>query len=105
MEEMMYFEIPKQFELLNRTVTVEYDPKLLYRENLVGEARYRECKIILQSNTDEHPISDDDLFHNFMHELIHFVLLSAGEKEMTKNEELVDLISGLLAQFFKTITL
>lgn len=97
-----YFEIPRKFEMLGRTIEVVYDDKLLYKENVVGEARYREGKIILQPSTEEHPISEDGLIQNFLHELLHFVLYEAGEKELTKDERLVDLFSGLLTQFFKT---
>ena len=95
-------DIPKQFELMGHTIKVEFDSCLLHRENLVGEARYRDNKIILQPDTKDHPISKEDLLHNFLHELMHFVLLYLGEKELNNNEMFVDASSNLLLQFLKT---
>jgi predicted SprT family Zn-dependent metalloprotease len=78
-----------------------------YKDDVAGWAKYRQSKIVLQPKTPQTPITDEVLFHNFLHELIHFILYCAGEDgfdpPLHKREYLVDRIAGLLHQAIKTM--
>jgi len=103
----MHIEIPDSFELLCHTINVVYHTDLMYKNNTVGESRYRENLILLQARNEGHPYPEEQVQHAFYHELIHFMLCYSGAKEaieLNKNEDAVDLIAGLLMQFEKTKT-
>lgn len=94
--------IPKRFRLFGRVITVELDPSLYHNEDVLGLAKYRSDKIILQPNTEHTQITREQMEHSFFHELVHHVLYAAGEDvfdpPLHKREYLVERIAGLLHQ-------
>lgn len=42
------------------------------------------------------------LDHSFYHELVHFLLHYAGRDDLSNDEQLVDVVGGLLAQYEAT---
>ena len=99
-------KIPKRLTLLGQTITVEIKDDLYHLQEVHGLAVYRENKILLQGSNDGITLTDESIEHNFMHELVHFVLYFAGEDSFDppihKREYLVDRIAGLLHQALKT---
>ena len=98
--------IPKKFNLLGQTITVEYDESLHHNDDVHGWAKYRQNKIVLQPSTKQAPITRESLEHNFMHELTHFVLYMSGEDSfevpLHQRECLVDRIAGLMHQAYNS---
>ena len=95
--------IPKRFKLMGHTIKVEFDPKLQFRENCTGEARYRSRNIIIASSTDDHPRFQSDLEQTFYHELMHWIFHELNEPDLCNNEKLVDTIAALLQQAHSTM--
>lgn len=86
-------KVPTKFNLLYKTITVDFSDTLLDREDCMGVAHYMLNKIQLQSG-----MSKDDTEVTFIHELIHYVLQVMGEKELNNNEKFVELFGFLLYQ-------
>lgn len=95
-------KIPRQFELLGHTITVEYDQQLLHKDNCLGLAVYRDNKIILQPSTDDNPLPKEKALSYFCHELMHFLLFFAEQDDLRQDEKAVNLMGNLLMQFLKT---
>jgi hypothetical protein len=101
-------KIPKQFELLGKTITVKHEDTLLEEDRLHGRARFNRDEIALQTPSDTVPIKEDSQGHDFFHELTHWVFYLSGiqgpDGDLWKNENVVDLIGGLYHQAFKTMS-
>lgn len=96
-------KIPSSFKLLGKTITVQYDNDLRYRENCSGEARYRTNTIHLQPSSGSWPVTQESTEHTFLHELTHHILQAQGKTDLRNDEEFVDLFSGLLHQALTTM--
>lgn len=91
-------KIPYEFQLLNRHFTVawmEDDTHVIAQAK--GAASMEQGRVLLYPS-----VHREDLEHTFLHELVHMIMESAGYPEFSKNEEFVDLISGLLHQYLQT---
>jgi len=88
--------IPKQFQILNTVVSVEFDPMFASLTNCLGQARYHENRIILQTPSQEY--TEGVIYQTFLHEMIHFILDKIGESELRANEKFVDLFASALDQ-------
>ena len=49
-------KIPTKFKLLGQTITVEFQDDIIYFEDVVAWAKYRQNKIILKPSTKQTPI-------------------------------------------------
>lgn len=86
---------------MGNTITVEYKDDLLEIDGCLGEARYKENKIILQSNTSR--MSKTVIEQTFFHELVHSIFSEMGRSDLNKDEPFVDTLAGLLHQAIKTM--
>lgn len=89
--------VPTEFQLLNHTIEVGESPALEYA-NEYGSCFYQENKICLTTEK----VPDSIRHHSFCHELVHFLFHYAGRDDLAGDEQLVDLIGGLLAQYEAT---
>lgn len=95
-------KIPKEFQLFGETITVEFSDNLEAMEAAYG-IYYRTCnKIILQKSVIGSSTSEDKLYLNFLHELTHCILDKSEYRDLKNDEQLVEIISKLLHQAFKT---
>lgn len=98
--------IPTKFKLLGRTINVVYSSTLINDDGLLGQAKYDDGLILLQSDEKGMPISQDLLEENFLHELIHHIFRIAGDSKfdppLNKREFLIQRVAGLLHQAFTT---
>lgn len=103
----MEFNIPKSFMLMAQTITVHHQDNLVSRNDSRGEACYRENKIILQTSSDQMPLTNEQLGRVFLHELVHHILYECQEESDTvplyEREILVHRIAGLLHQALTTM--
>ena len=89
--------MPTEFSLLNHNLRVKKDPAHTDVDKY-GVAEYRLNEIRLYTgnlpNSVEH--------HTFCHELVHFLFYYAGRSDLAEDEQLVDIVGGLLAQYEAT---
>ena len=103
-------KIPSSFKLLGQSITVSIDPNLSNKRDCTGEAHYRTNQILLQDSSGYDGRAADKIEHDFCHELVHFLLYYGSgainhelKEPAHKNEELVDLLAGLLHQSLTTM--
>lgn len=90
--------IPRSFQLCGLTIDVKLDPDLYRTRKIVGEARYPDQLIILDTST----LGLQSLEQSYLHELVHWVFYILNEDEIRNNEKLVDQIAYLLHQSLQT---
>ena len=96
-------KIPTKFKLMGQTIDVKFDPESVFNEDAYGLADFNHNRIVLQSNINGVPRTEEQLGHTFCHELVHHIFNSCGEKDLRKDERIVDIVSGLLFQAFETM--
>ena len=109
----MSIEIPKSFQLLGHTYTVEISEKLYEDEDIYGDCDIEKKLIRLQQvgsvtrldrktkKTDTVVITDEDLLDTFYHELVHVILYSMGEYKLHNDERFVGLMGRCLMESLK----
>lgn len=101
---MSTFTIPKSFQLLGQTITVNWDQRNFVDTDAVGFASYRLNEIQLRKSTESNPRPPSRLEETFWHELTHHLIYRAedalpdGGNDLHSNEQFVRLLSGLLQQ-------
>lgn len=87
-------KIPSEFQVMGHTITVKFVSKS-FAEELEFLGRYNHLEHTLELKRG---MTDSQTLHTFFHEIMHCVLDSLNEEELSKDEKLVDNIGGLLAQ-------
>ena len=93
--------IPKEFSLFGEKIKVEFKDSLDWETDSVGEARYRESRIVLQKRVKGHPTNRQRQERWFCHELVHHILFQLKE-EAYSNEKFVENVGALIHQFLTT---
>ena len=101
---MSPFVLPASFTLFGRTIIVETDPALSYKDDCVGCTRYRRNRIALQPPTEGVLIVQANMEETFFHELTHWILHMIQETTLDENETFVDLFAQCLHQALTTMT-
>lgn len=92
--------IPKALWLHARRIEIDMVPRLMYAEDTLGHAAYREDKIRLQRNEQSYPLPQRNIEQVYLHELVHWILHTMGEYDLRSNEKFVDVFASLLHQAF-----
>jgi len=95
-------KIPKRFKQYGQTIRVAYNAKILNRDEVVGLCDIKQCLIELCPSTEAAPISEGKIEQTFVHEWVHIILDSMGERELSRNEKFVQQFAGLLHQGMTT---
>jgi len=98
---MKSFKIPRQINMLGRTIKIEYDQKILHSEDALGLACYRDDKIILAPrDSSGKKKTQQQMECSFLHELVHWLLYMHGDygKKLHTDERLVDSLAGGLRE-------
>ncbi len=98
----MQYKIPKSFELIGETIKVELVEDLMQNDDLVGAACYRIGVAKIQKDMPGIHRSDEQMFHTFIHELIHWMMNKQGRDELQKDEKFIDMTADMLVQVLKT---
>lgn len=93
--------IPRQFSLMGQTIIVEYSDELVSKKDVYGSTEYLENKIVLQPRVAGCDIPLSQIEQSFLHELVHWIFRILKRDDL-QNEALVEQVSGLLHQMFKT---
>jgi len=91
-------QIPKRFKLMGIPVRVIPDTTLSKQKGVLGEARYSEQAILLDTEAS----SKESTEQAFLHELVHWIFFLLGEDDLRNNERLVDTIAHLFYQYLET---
>ena len=96
-------QIPKRFQLLGRTFTVEQQDDFYDHERCFGESRNYEGVIVLQTAKHKKITFDPTMVETtFYHEMVHTILWAMNEHTLNENEQFVDVFAGLLHQILST---
>ena len=95
--------IPRSFQLLGRTYTVRVDPTVMQKSRW-GEISFREGIITLYPEGSDISVNREMVENTFYHELINAILTACGREDLSSDENLVEILGGLLHQFEKTAT-
>lgn len=90
--------IPRAIWLHAQRIDVEEAPTLMFQEDNLGHAAYREYKIRLQRNEQAYPRPQYSIEQAYLHELVHWILHTMGEEELRSNEKFIDVFASLLHQ-------
>jgi len=91
-------KIPKQFNLLGQTITVEMVEDLIQEDDIQGEAHYRFNRIKLQKNVKGQKRQNTQVEASFCHELVHFILEAMREEKPNNDGKFVTVFARLLFQ-------
>lgn len=100
--------IPEKFKILKKTIRVVIDDCYCNEKKLWGEADFDKKKITLchRTNSIKYPkgrvLKKSLKEKTFFHELVHHILGSIGDGELTYDEEFVDAFATRLWQYEKT---
>lgn len=92
------FKIPKQIQLMCRTIDIVYEADLGDKHDLCGAARYRQDQIAIQKKVEGCEERFNHQVETYFHELIHWVFTMLEETELNANEALIEKMGKLLAQ-------
>ena len=90
--------IPSSFTLGGLTIEVVRDDTMVRTKGMIGEARYAEQ--VIRLDTGAAPLQTVE--QAFFHELVHWIFYLMNEEELRNNEKLVDLFSHFLYQALVT---
>ena len=86
--------IPEFTWLMGMKITTEFDGTLCARKQLIGEADYRQQKIVL----DDSVCTQEILEQSYIHELVHWILFLMNRQELRNDEDFVDTFAHLIYQ-------
>jgi len=90
--------VPKSFMLGGLKINVQLDDTLVNTKKVIGEARYAEQVVILDSSAAPRQTVEQA----FIHELTHWIIYVMNEDELRNNEKLVDLFAHFMYQALVT---
>ena len=93
--------IPEHFQLMGKTWTVETNPLILAQNEAYGRCEYSNQTIYIHEPENHDGQSRAGREHTFCHELVHAIASTAS---VELEESAVDVMAGLLHQFFVTST-
>lgn len=95
--------IPIAFWLMDRKIRVVPDAALIDTSKALGESCFDVSLVKLHvDHKANEPALQERIQSTFYHELVHFILFSMGEREMTHNEKFVHMFASLLRQALLT---
>lgn len=94
--------IPISYELFGSTWNIIWDNERMNDKQNYGECSYGEKTITLSNTEGIYKLSKDKINQTFYHELVHAILDTMHERDLSNNEKFVNTFSELLYQFVKT---
>ena len=83
-------KIPKKIKLFNQVIEVKYDNNYCDQQGVLGQADVNHNIVVMCSRYEGRPIPIDKQCQVLFHELGHIILFMIGQKELYKDELLVD---------------
>jgi hypothetical protein len=95
-------KIPKSFQLFGSTVNVITANDIMNELENYGDSHYSTLTIRLATSNGVKQLPVDRVEDTFYHELVHMILDSMKEGELSSNEKFVDTFGKLLRQAINT---
>jgi len=95
-------KIPKEFKLFQTTIKVVWNNKRMNDVDAYGYFDYSKSEITLGTTDGVDKLSSDRISDCFYHEKVHSILESMRERDLSKNEQFVDVFAKLLRQSDET---
>ena len=96
-------KIPKKFELMGETITVNFVNELLQKDDTLGQASYRTGEIRILASSPAYIVTKEKQMQIFLHELMHWIFHKLKKNDLREDEDLVDMVADLLMQTLKTM--
>lgn len=94
-------DIPLELEILGEKWKIVWSDSLLVEDGCFGLTEPNSNVITLQTVNTKTP--ESKIIHTFVHEVIHAILFSMNQDDLSCNDSFVDLLSGLIQQVFNQI--
>lgn len=91
-------KIPKKFKLFGTTYNVRWDNEKMNDKSVYGTSDYSTSEILLSTTHGTKKLSEDKIMDTFYHERTHAILDMMHERDLSDNEQFVDVFSKLLRQ-------
>ena len=94
-------KIPTEFRIIDTRYEVVYSPDLAEISGCLGQARYHEQRVYLQTPTKYYHKSEIEQV--FWHEVLHCIFKKLGYEELRDDEKFVDTVASCLNQILSTM--
>jgi hypothetical protein len=94
--------IPISYQLAGTDWKVVWDNTKLNNQGDYGTCSHSESMITLSTTIGLKNLSEGKMEQTFYHELVHSILDSIHERELSDNEKFVDNFANMLHQFIKS---
>lgn len=91
-------KIPKKIKLFGTTYNIIWDNKRLNDKEVYGLCDKSKNQIILSTTFGLDKLAEDRIIETYYHELVHAILEAMFERELSSNEQFVDIFSKLIRQ-------
>lgn len=98
----MKFTIPSKFQVGGQEMSVQLVDKIENTSNL-GQCTLARGEIIIANTWDGMQQSESSKLNTFFHELLHSILDTMAENELSRNEKFVSTFSGFLTEAIKSM--
>lgn len=95
-------KIPARFKLFASTIEVVWDNMRMHDNAAYGIHEYSTSTITLSTMHGQQDLSEDRIMDTFYHEKVHAILDAMHERELSGNENFVDVFAKLLRQSDET---
>ena len=92
----------KEYDCLASKIKIHYLPEVNKDESVFGLYSNVSNEIHVQTHMRGKKMPDDVIGHTMCHEIVHSWFWHSGYHDLYANEQLVDLIGGMLWQYLKT---
>lgn len=98
----MKFDIPSKYLVGGQDMSVEMVEKIDNTENL-GQCCVAEGKILIAKTFQGKKQSESAQLNTFFHELLHSILDTMAENELSQNEKFVSTLASFLTEAVRTM--
>lgn len=95
-------KIPKSFKLFGTTIKVVWDNDKMNDQSNYGTFEYCNNQITLSTTQGNKTLADDRILDTFYYEKVHAILDHMHKRDLSEDEEFVDVFAKLLRQSDET---
>jgi len=96
-------KIPDKIELMGSIIKTVYDQQILDEFKQLAQYNSSFNEIRLKKRIEDRNLDENIIFENYIHELIHAMLIKLGYMELNDDEKFVEQFANLLVQVLKQL--